>query len=112
MDRNMMMQAMQAMQEMQKRMEAAQQKLKTMSVTEEGGGGIVRVTISGELKLTKLEIDEEARKNEEKDVLEDLMIATINKAIESAAAMKERELGASTEGLLPNIPGMNFPFGM
>ncbi|MCB0711866.1 MAG: YbaB/EbfC family nucleoid-associated protein [Ignavibacteriae bacterium] len=112
MDKNMMMQAMQAMQEMQKRMGEAQEKLKTMSVTHEGGNGLVKVTISGELKVTKIEIDENVRKTEEADVLEDLLITTINKAIESASKMKEQELAASTQGLLPNIPGMNLPFGM
>lgn len=108
----MMMQAMQALQEAQKRMADVQEKLKTMSITEEGGGGIVKVTVSAEGRLTKLEIDPEGLKNEEKEMLEDLIIATTNKALESATRTREREMAAATEGLIPNIPGLNLPFGM
>ena len=109
---DMMMQAMQAVQEAQKRMAEVQEKLKTMSVTQEGAGGIVKATATAEGKLTKLEIDPDALRNEEKDVLEDLILTTVNKVIESANGMREREMSAATAGLLPNIPGMNLPFGM
>ncbi len=108
----MMMQAMQAMQEAQKRMAEVQAKLKTMSLTHEGGGGLVKVTVSGEAVITKLEISPDALKNEEKEVLEDLILTTVNNAIASANGMREREVQAATEGLIPNIPGMNLPFGM
>ncbi len=107
----MMVQAMQAMQEMQKRVGEAQEKLKTMAVTETGGNGIVKITVSGELKVTTLELDDVARKSEGKDVLEDLIISTTNKALEAATVMKDREMKAATEGLIPNIPGLDMPFG-
>ena len=108
---DMMMQAMQAMQEAQKRMAEIQAKLKTLALTIEGGGGIVKVTVSGEGVITKLEINPETLKNEEKEVLEDLILTTVNNAIASANSMREREMQAATEGLIPNIPGLNFPFG-
>ena len=107
-----MMQAMQAMQEMQKRVAETQEKLKSMAVTHTGGDGAVKVTVSGELKVTGLELDDNARQSEEKEVLEDLIISTVNKALESATAMKEKEMKAATEGLIPNIPGLDLPFGM
>lgn len=108
----MMMQAMQALQEAQKRMGEVQNKLKTMTITHEGGGGIVKVTASGEGLVTKLEIDPDALRNEEKEVLEDLIITTVNNAVSSANRMKEQEMQAATQGLMPNIPGLNLPFGM
>lgn len=109
---NQMMQAMQAIQEMQKRMGEVQAKLKTMSITIDGGNGMVKATASGEGKLTKLEISPDLIKEEEKEMLEDLVITTVNKAIEAATGMREQEMQAATAGLIPNIPGMNLPFGM
>lgn len=108
----MMMQAMQAIQEAQKRMGEVQAKLKTMSVTIDGGNGMVKATASGEGKLTKLEISPEMIKEEEKEMLEDLILTTVNKAIEAANGMREHEMKSATAGLLPNIPGMNLPFGL
>ena len=108
----MMMQAMQALQEAQKRMAEVQAKLKTMSVTIEGGNGLVKATASGEGMLTKLEISPEGINSEEKDLLEDLVLTTVNRAIEAATKMREHEMQSATAGLIPNIPGLNFPFGM
>lgn len=107
----MMMQMMQAFQQMQQQVGEAQAKLAAMSVTEEGGDGLVRVTASGEGKITKLELDQERMKGEEKEVLEDLIMSTINRAIASVDGMKERELGSATQGMMPNIPGLNQLFG-
>ena len=111
MDSNMMNQAMQALQQMQAKMGEAQEQLKGMSITEVGGDGMVRATVSGEVRLTALEIDREKMANEEKDVVEDLIITTVNKALESAEKMKEQQIGAATSGLMPNIPGLSNMFG-
>lgn len=111
MDGNMMTQAMQALQQMQAKMGEVQELLKGMTVTEVGGEGMVRVTVTGELRLSALEIDMAKIASEEKDVVEDLIVSTINRALESAEKMKEQQLGAATSGLMPNIPGLGNMFG-
>jgi len=46
---------------------------------------------------------------EEKDMLEDLVTAATNKALEKAGAMAQEEMQKVTGGMLPNIPGLNLP---
>ena len=106
---NMMMQAMQAMQQIQATMAEVQEGLKTKTVTETGGDGLVSVTVSGELRVTAVEVDMEKIGAEEKEVVEDLIASTINRALAAAEEMKNREMEAATGGMLPNIPGLNFP---
>jgi hypothetical protein len=106
---NMMMQAMQAMQQIQEKMAEVQEGLKTKTVTETGGDGMVSVTVSGELRVTAVEVNMEKIGEEEKDVVEDLLTATINRALAAAEEMKNREMEAATGGMLPNIPGLNIP---
>jgi DNA-binding YbaB/EbfC family protein len=106
---NPMLQAMQQLQLMQQKMAEAQAALEHKTLTEEGGGGLVRVTVNGLGRLTKLDIKPEALTGEEKEVLEDLLISTINKAVENAKQMANDDIGEATRGLMPNIPGLDFP---
>jgi hypothetical protein len=46
---------------------------------------------------------------EEKEILEDLIVAAANKALEEAGAMAQQEMQKATHGMIPNIPGLNFP---
>lgn len=106
---NMMMQAMQAMQQIQAKMAEVQEGLKTKTVTETGGDEIVRVTVSGELRVTAVELDTEKIGGEDKEMIEDVIASTVNRALVAAEEMKNREMEAATGGMLPNIPGLNFP---
>ncbi len=110
---NPMMQAMQQLQLMQQKVAEAQQKISTMSVTEETGGGAVKVTVTGNGTLTDVTIAAEAIDPEDRETLEDLVLTAVNKALESSRKMAENEMKAATEGLmpdLPGLPGMNLPF--
>lgn len=106
---NPMMQAMQQLQLMQQKMEEAQAALEHKTVTESGGGGLVAVTVNGHRRITKLEIKPEAITTEDKEMLEDLLIATINKAMDSATTMANEDIGQATNGLMPDIPGLDLP---
>jgi DNA-binding YbaB/EbfC family protein len=108
---NPMMEAMQQLQLMQQKMAEAQAALENKFVTEEGGGGMVRVTADGLGRITRLELSPEAvsAAGEDKEMVEDLLIATINKTIESAKVMANRDIGEATHGLMPNIPGLDLP---
>jgi nucleoid-associated protein EbfC len=95
------------MKEVQGRIKEAQEKLGTLKVSGESGGGMVKATVNGKRQLIALDIDSSLLKADDKIVLQDLIIAAINKASEDADVMAKEELRKSTEGLLPNIPGMD-----
>ena len=94
-------------QKMQEEMARVQEDLKNKTVSEESGGGMVRATVNGQKELIKLEINDEVINVEDKEILEDLIVAAVNKAIESAGKMAEEELAKVTKGMVP--PGMNIP---
>lgn len=91
--------------EMQQKMNAAQEELAGKEVTAEAGGGMVKVTANGAQKITAIEIDPEAVDPDDIELLEDLVIAGVNKALDEADEMKQKEMQKSMGGMLP--PGMD-----
>lgn len=98
---------MKQIQEMQERMAKVQAELEQKTVTADAGGGMVKVTANGKQQIVKIEIEQEVVKPEEKDILEDLVVAAANKALEQASAMAQQEMQKVTQGIIP--PGMNLP---
>lgn len=94
-------------QKMQAEMQKVQSELVNLSVTEESGGGLVKVTANGNREIISLVIDPQIVKIEEKEILEDLIVAAVNKAVQAASKMAEEELAKVTKGMLP--PGLNIP---
>jgi DNA-binding YbaB/EbfC family protein len=78
-----------------------------VSASGESGGGLVKATVNGKRQLIALDVDASLLKADDKMVLQDLIIAAVNKASDDAEATAKEELRKSTEGLLPNIPGMD-----
>lgn len=103
-----MMKMMGKMKEVQARLKEAQDNLVHIQASGESGGGLVRATVNGKRQLIELEVDPTLLKSDDKLVLQDLIIAAVNKASEEADGKAKEELRKSTEGLLPNIPGMDF----
>jgi hypothetical protein len=68
---------------------------------------MVKATVNGERKVLKLEIDPEIIKKEDKDMLQDLVVAAINIALKNVDEKVKEEFKKSTEGVLPNIPGFD-----
>lgn len=91
--------------EMQKKMNQAQNELADKEVTAEAGGGMVKVTANGAQKITGIEIDPEAIDPDDLELLEDLIIAGVNKALDEASEMAQGEMQKSMGGMLP--PGMD-----
>jgi DNA-binding YbaB/EbfC family protein len=89
------------MMEMQEKMNAAQDELEDKTVTAEAGGGMVTVTANGAQKITSIEIDREAVDPDDLELLEDLVIAGVNKALEDASEMAQEEMQKSMGGVLP-----------
>jgi DNA-binding YbaB/EbfC family protein len=102
------MQAMlKQVQKMQAEMQRVQGELGNKTVTEEAGGGMIKATANGNKEIISVEIDSQVINKEEKEILEDLVVAAVNKALESASKMAEEELAKVTKGMIP--PGMNIP---
>jgi DNA-binding protein YbaB len=65
--------------------------------------------VNGKQQLVKLQIDREVVNPDDVEMLEDLVLAAANKAIEDAAKLAQEEMGKVTSGMLLNIPGLNLP---
>ena len=102
-----MMKMMGKMKEVQARLKEAQDNLVHVQAHGESGGGMVKATVNGKRQLVGLEVDPSLLKADDRMVLQDLIIAAVNKATDEAEIKAKEELRKSTEGLLPNIPGMD-----
>ena len=94
-------------QKMQEEMQKVQNQLGNMTVSEEAGGGMIKATANGNKEIIALIIDPQVINSEEKEILEDLVVAAVNKAIQSANKLAEEEMAKVTKGMLP--PGLNIP---
>jgi DNA-binding YbaB/EbfC family protein len=102
-----MMKMMGKMKEVQARLKEAQDNLVNVQAAGESGGGMVKAIVNGKRMLISLDIDPTLLKSEDKAVLQDLVVAAVNKASEEADIRAKEELRKSTEGLIPNIPGLD-----
>ena len=95
-------------QQMQEKMQKAQEELQNIIVHGESGGGMVKISISCKNEIKKIDIDDSLF-SEERDMLEDLLIAAFNDAIRKADKKTQESMSGMTSGLnLP--PGMKLPF--
>ena len=102
-----MMKMMGKMKEVQAKVKEAQDNLVNITTTAESGAGMVKATVNGKKELVRLELDKDLVKPEDQEMLQDLIIAAVNKAIAEVEILAKEELKKSTEGLLPNIPGLD-----
>ncbi len=100
---------MKQVQAMQSRMAEMQAKLEQMAVTGRSGGGLVEVTLNGKGAMTGLAIDASLFRPEEKEIVEDLIVAAHSDAKAKVEAMMAEEMKSVTGGL-PLPPGMKLPF--
>ncbi|ABG03483.1 Nucleoid-associated protein [Rubrobacter xylanophilus DSM 9941] len=100
---------MKQVQQMQQEMQRAQEELARETVTASAGGGAVKVTMTGGLELTSIEIDPGVLDPEDVEMLQDMVQAAVNEAINSAQELASRKLGGVTGGLGDlglNLPGL------
>ena len=102
-----MMKMMGKVKEMQARMKEAQDKLADIVVEAESGAGMVKASVNGQKKLISVTIDESLMKDEDREMLQDLIVAAVNKATDEAEIQAKEEIRKSTEGIMPNIPGLD-----
>ncbi len=100
-----MMGMMSKIKELQANMERMQAELETLEVTGSAGGGLVSVTVNGKGALKKVSIDASLMKADEKEIVEDLIVAASADARTKSERMVEEKAKALTGGL-PLPPGM------
>jgi len=102
-------QMMKQAQEMQNKLAEMQEGLGNIEVIGQSGGGMIQVTLSGKSEARKIVIDPSLTGAEDKEVLEDLLVAAFNDAKAKVDAMSAEKMKELTGGIqLP--PGMQFPF--
>jgi len=98
-------------QDMQKKMAETQENLGAKTVTAEAGGGMVKVTANGLQRVTSISIEKEVIDPEDAELLEDLVMAGVNKALEEASGLAKDEMARAAGGFIP--PGMDLSrFGL
>ena len=101
-------QLMKQAQQMQADMQKAQEELASLTVIGESGAGMVRITMTGKHQVKALEIDA-ALVDDDKDMLEDLVVAAFNDAVRKIESTMQEKYAGMTSGMgLP--PGIKLPF--
>lgn len=91
-------------QEMQERMGEMKEKLGLLKVEGQAGGGMVKVEASGHQKILNINIEESLLESDDKEMLEDLMVAAVNQALDKAKEVAAEEMSKMTGDM--NIPGL------
>ncbi|MBC8111130.1 MAG: YbaB/EbfC family nucleoid-associated protein, partial [Verrucomicrobia bacterium] len=86
----------------------AQENLVHITATAEAGAGMVKATVNGLRQVISLEIDDSLLNPQDKEVLQDLVVAATNKAITEVEEKSREELQKATQGIMPDMPGFNF----
>lgn len=102
-----MMKMMGKMKEVQAKMKEAQDNLVHVYASGEAGGGMVKATVNGKKEVISLEIDDSLIKPDDKEMIQDLVVAAVNKAMAEVEVLAKEEIRKSTEGMLPDIPGLD-----
>lgn len=97
-------------QKLQGEMKKVQATLASITVEGSAGGGMVKVLANCKLEILSIKIDPEVLKEEDQEMIEDLIVAAVNQAIQNAQKRAEEEMKQVTGGLLGNLPGnLNIP---
>ena len=94
-------------QEMQSKMAKAQEELSEIEVEGQSGGGMIVAKVNGNKELLLLKIEDKVLQ-EDKEMIEDLVVAAVNQAIQNATKAAEDKMNSITGGMMGNmkIPGM------
>jgi len=93
--------------EMQAKLQVVKENMSNIVAEGEAGAGMVRATVNGHHKVLKIEIDKDLVKPEDIEMLQDLCVAAVNKAMQTVGELSKEEMKKATDGILPNIPGLD-----
>ncbi|MBI2935451.1 MAG: YbaB/EbfC family nucleoid-associated protein [Chloroflexi bacterium] len=91
-------------QQLQARLAKVQEELETATVEATAGGGVVKAVVTGKLKLQSITIDPQAVDPQDVEMLQELVLAAVNEALQKAQDLAQQKMGALTGGL--KIPGL------
>lgn len=100
-------QLMKQAQSMQKKMKEMQAEIAAKNFEGKAGGGLVAITMSGNGEMKKVAIDPSLLKEDDKEMLEDLIVAAHNEAKSKAEEESKSSMNGAF-GDLSGLPGMNF----
>ena len=95
--------------EMQAKFQALQEEIAGMEASGQAGGGLVNVTLSGQFEMRSLKIDPPLFKEDDVEILADLILAAFNDAKAKVETQIQEKTAELTAGL-PIPPGMKLPF--
>lgn len=95
--------------ELQSKMQEAKQELEKVEVEAEAGGGMVKVKANGKRQVISIELDRDVIDPDEAEMLEDLVVAGVNKALQKAEEAAQEKMQDTYKDLMPGggIPGMD-----
>lgn len=102
-----MMKMMGKVKEAQEKIKEAQETLGAISAIGESGAGLVKATVNGKKEVVSLEIDPSLLSKDDKEMVQDLSVAAINIALSNVEGKAKEHMKSATDGLLPNVPGMD-----
>lgn len=100
---------------MQAKMKEVQDRLGELTVEAEAGGGMVKVTANGNRKIVSIELDKDVIDPDDKEMVEDLVVAGVNKALDKAEEAAKEKMQDVYKDILPGggLPGMDMSkFGL
>ncbi len=96
------------MREMQSKLKEVQENLDHITAEGESGGGMVKAIVNGKKKVISVTIEESLMTPKDKVMVQDLVVAAINIALQNVELKSSEEIKKTTEGIIPNIPGLDF----
>ncbi len=91
-------------QQMQEQMTKLQEELANKTIEGSAGGGMVKAVASGDGRLVSITVEPDVLKQDDKEMLEDLIIAAVNSALDNAKKMSADEMKKIAGGF--NLPGI------
>lgn len=101
--------------DLQSKMKEAQERLSEVIVEADAGGGMVTVKANGKREVLQINVDRDVIDPDDKEMLEDLIVAGVNKALEKAEAAGKEKMQEVYKDILPGggLPGMDMSkFGL
>ncbi len=98
---NLVRQAQKMQEELEKNLAQAEQELEEAEIEAKSGGGMVTCVVSGKKKLKSLTINPTVLDSDDPEMVEDMVIACINEAMDKAEALEREKKGSATAGMGP-----------
>lgn len=90
--------------EMQEKIKEAQANLNNIKTTAEAGAGMVKATVNGNKQVLSIEVDNDIISVEDKEMMQDLIVAAVNRALADIENSSKDEMQKATQGIMPNMP--------